>query len=326
VSDVRVLYTAGVGRSGSTLLGNVLGEYEGIFSTGELHLLFKALVRDTGCGCGERVARCPVWSAVLDDLRSSGAWDGDPATVRRWQRGEARVVHTPRILRRVRGDRPSGRPALDAYRELLAALYASIARVTGARAIADSSKTPADAALLPALRGVDPLLVHLVRDPRAVAYSHSKVRPTLDAHRGQEVMHRSGPVRLSARWVGVNLVTDRVRARYGDARSVLLPYERFAASPRTTVEDLVRLVDVAPEPSPFTADDVVVLGTNHNVWGNRNRFVTGPVTVRPDDDWRREYPPSRRALVTSLCLPTLGRYGYSARWGASASEVVGAGS
>ncbi|HEX6131501.1 MAG TPA: hypothetical protein VF044_07195, partial [Actinomycetota bacterium] len=194
----------------------------------------------------------------------------------------------------------------------------------------DSSKTPWRQALAPfRLRrdlGDRFMLVHLVRDPRAVAYSHSKVRPTLDAHRGQEMMHRSGPVRLSARWVGVNLVTDRVRARYGDARSVLLPYERFASSPRTTAEDLVRLGDVAPEPSPFTADDVVVLGTNHNVWGNRNRFVTGPVTVRPDDDWRREYPPSRRALVTSLCLPTLGRYGYSARWGASASEVVGAGS
>jgi hypothetical protein len=324
----EVLYIAGFGRSGSTLLGNVLGAYDGVFSTGELHLLWQALIRDTGCGCGARVAGCEVWSRVLDDLRTSGAWDGDPQTVRRWQLAEARVAHTRRILRvtQAEGTAPSTRPDLDRYRALLGALYEAIARVTGAGAIVESSKTPADAAALLGVEGIHPRLVHLVRDPRAVAFSQGRRKPTLDPHRGDESMHRRGVIESSARWVSVNLLTERVRRRYGEGRWAFLPYERFAAEPQGAAEALLRLAGGPTGQAPFTAPRVVHLGANHNVWGNRSRFATGPTEIRADEAWREGFPARDRRIVTALCLPWLGRYGYPSRSGSAPSAAAGEGS
>lgn len=303
---VEVLYVGGFGRSGSTLLGNVLGAYPGVFSAGELHLLWKALLVDSGCGCGSTVARCEVWAPVLQELRASGIWDGEPESVRRWQRAEARVIHTRRILN---GGR---RPDLERYRALISELYASIARVTGARTVVDTSKTPADAALLPSVGGLSAGLVHVVRDPRAVAFSQGREAPNLDVHLNG-AMHRRGIVESSARWVAVNLLTERASALYGSGRSLTLPYEEFVGAPRASAELLLDLVGEPRDPSPFAADDVVELGTNHNVWGNRNRFVTGRVTIRPDEAWRAALPDWQRRMVTTLCLPWLGRYGYSIR-------------
>lgn len=324
MSTVEVIYIAGFGRSGSTLLGNVLGAYDGAFSTGELHLLWQALVRETGCGCGKTVAACPVWSRVLDELRATGVWDGDPHTVRRWQLGEARVAHTRRSLR-LPLTGPTGRPDLDRYRALLTELYASIARVTGARTIVDSSKTPADAALLPGLDGVHARLVHLVRDPRAVAYSQGREKPTLDVHRGGETMHRRGTIESCLRWVSVNVLTERVRRRYG-SEWTLVPYERFASEPRETAETILGLVDGEPHRSPFTEPGVIELGPNHNVWGNRSRFATGAVAIRSDEVWRTASRAGQRRLVTAMCSPWLHRYGYPLRSEPPASEVVGEGS
>lgn len=40
-AEVKVLYIAGWGRSGSTILDNVLGQVEGFFSGGELSYLWE---------------------------------------------------------------------------------------------------------------------------------------------------------------------------------------------------------------------------------------------------------------------------------------------
>src|SRR5262249_60851100 len=65
------------------------------------------------------------------------------------------------------------------YRDEVARLYAAIGRVTGAELIVDSSKTPAGAAVLARCENVEPYMLHMVRDPRAVAYSWT--RTTLQA-------------------------------------------------------------------------------------------------------------------------------------------------
>src|SRR5580704_12095604 len=61
-----VLYIAGTGRSGSTLLANILGEVDGVFAAGEVRYLWqRGLTERRLCGCGVPVRECPVWSRVL---------------------------------------------------------------------------------------------------------------------------------------------------------------------------------------------------------------------------------------------------------------------
>jgi hypothetical protein len=302
---VRVLYVAGFGRSGSTLLGNVLGSVEGWFSTGELHLLWTALLRGSGCGCGERIDRCPVWSSVLERLAEHAVTD--PATVRGWQLAEARLVHTPRLLRiGTRAD--SGRPVLDRYVRLLGDLYRAIAEVTGSTVIVDSSKTAADAAVLARVPAVEASILQLVRDPRAVAFSHAKVRPTLDPHRTEE-MHRRGTVESAARWVGANALVRRVRRRAPGSTAVVR-YEDLVADPRRALPPLLALAGDPHAQIPFVGDRIVRMGPNHTAWGNRSRFSIGDVEIVPDDRWRAEISTMTVATTTALTLPWLARYGY----------------
>ncbi|MGZ8594594.1 MAG: sulfotransferase [Actinomycetota bacterium] len=312
MSAPKVLYIAGFGRSGSTLLGNALGSVPGCCSVGELHMLWQALRLGTGCGCGSPVRECELWSAVLDRLRAAGVAT-DPEEVRRWQLHEARVVHTPRLMRR---DPAAHRPELAAYSELLSALYRAIADVSGAAVVVDSSKTPADAALLPRVAGIDPYVVQLVRDPRAVAFSQGRRQPTLDTHRGGE-MHRRGVMASATRWVLVNGLTRRV-IRRAAPRSTLLRYEDFIGDPRAALGDLTSLIGRPEAVLPLVAEDTVELAECHTVWGNRSRFLVGPVRLRADEEWR-QHPSVGRALVSALTSPWLPRYGYPLRVGEPAA-------
>ena len=70
----KVLYVAGSGRSGSTILGNILGGVEGFFSVGELRLIWeRGLIRNWLCGCGVSFRECPVWSEVVSERSGTSA-------------------------------------------------------------------------------------------------------------------------------------------------------------------------------------------------------------------------------------------------------------
>ena len=307
MGGAKVVYVVGFGRSGSTLLGNLLGSIDGFFSVGELHMIWRALIRDTGCGCGERVSRCDVWSTVVEDVSSHPAWPGSADAASLLARAEASVVRT-RSIRAAAADDRRLSSGLRRYADLLGALYEAIGRVTGARVVVDSSKTPADAATLRLLPGIDQYLVHLVRDPRAVAYSQGRRQPTLDAHRSGE-MHRRGIAESSARWVVVNRLADDLRRDVGPDRSTLLRYEDMIDRPVPVVRRIVRLTGEAGDSIPFADERTAILRPSHTVWGNRSRFAHGRVHLRPDEEWKQQRPVAR-AAVTLMTLPWLHAYGY----------------
>jgi hypothetical protein len=60
-----VLYIAGFGRSGSTVLTNLLGEADGVFAAGEVLQFWRAMSTETCiCGCGRAIKECSVWQGV----------------------------------------------------------------------------------------------------------------------------------------------------------------------------------------------------------------------------------------------------------------------
>src|SRR5690606_1125882 len=62
-----ILYIAGAGHSGSSLLDVILNNHPKIVGTGELHRL--SLNPDTRvCSCGEVIKDCPVWSRRIEQI------------------------------------------------------------------------------------------------------------------------------------------------------------------------------------------------------------------------------------------------------------------
>lgn len=296
------------GRSGSTILGNILGEADRFLCVGELHWLWQRALRQR-CACGELVPDCPVWSAVLGE--GFGYPDSvDPAAIWEWQKSELRVPHAVRIMR-MQSAELSSRPKLATYAAILTRLYHSLAAVTGSDVIVDTSKLPSVAALLRLLPDIDPYFVHLVRDPRAVAFSWQRRRQRIAVDWEEEGL-RYGPLHSSLRWLVYNSMGDALRGRSG-ARSTLLRYEDFVRAPRTHAERLVQLAGGDPRSLPFLDERTVELGVNHAVVGNPSRFRTGPITIRPDDQWLTEQSRVNRAIATAVAVPKLARYGYPLR-------------
>lgn len=310
-SRPSVLYVIGWGRSGSTLLGNLLGELDGFFHAGELRTIWARGLRGKRlCGCGVPLDECPFWNEVLAHGFAAPGERSEPRRVAELQRQVLRGRYTPRLLRQLDGHRPPW-PALDAYASIATRLYQAIAQVTGARVIVDSSKRPADAMLLGLLADVQPSFVQLVRDPRAVAYSWRRHKGSPGEGRREEML-RYGTVTSSRNWLWVNAAAEAVRRRHED-RSVLLRYEDFARWPRATVELIAGLAGEHPGQLPFIDDHTALLGANHTAGGNPNRLTDRPVAIREDDEWVTHQSMVDRLVATAISSPLLRRYGYPLR-------------
>jgi hypothetical protein len=300
-APVKVLFVMGHGWSGSTILGNLLGEMDGFFHAGELRRLWgEALPSGAPCGCGEPVAGCPVWSKVLAHPLVAGL---DVAQVDRAHRRATPVRRTPVLLGMGRSGR-AATPELACFLDAAQRLYRAVAEVTGARVVVDTSKRAGEAAAAMLMPQVDVSFVHLVRDPRAVA--HSWARRSVPGH---------GPVATSRDWMAFNGLDEAIGWRAGRGRSMRLRYEDLVADPVTSLRAAARLVNEHAATLPVSSDGMASLGVNHGVMGNPSRFVTGGVQLREDDEWRRSGSADARKVVTALTLPLLLRYGYPLRPG-----------
>ncbi|ROP44029.1 sulfotransferase [Pseudokineococcus lusitanus] len=307
---VVVLLVAGSGRSGSTLLASATGQLPGAFCAGELRYLWsRGAVEDHRCGCGRAFSACPVWSAVLAEVRRAHP-DLDPAALAARLRARLRVRRLPAVLlRRAAGRRPLARHPDDA---VLADLYRATARVTGARVVVDPSKLPTYGLLLEGLPDVDLRVVHLVRDPRATAWSWQRRKPTRDVPGEETLMPRPGLLRSTALWALWNAAAAAWwPPRAG--RAVRVRYTDLVARPEAALAAVARVADlpddgVAGGDAPLVrrgADGVpqVHLAPTHTVAGNPDRHGSGAVALREDDEWRTRMPRGPRAVVGALTAP-----------------------
>ena len=71
-----VVYIAGSGRSGSTLLERMLGGLPGFVNAGEINDMFRRMARyDELCGCGLAFSACDFWVGVGE--RAFGGWSSE---------------------------------------------------------------------------------------------------------------------------------------------------------------------------------------------------------------------------------------------------------
>lgn len=308
----RVIYLGGMGRSGSTLLGRLLGELPGVCPAGEVvHLLRRGVVNAERCGCGEPFPTCPFWQKV--GAAAFGGWDRvdvDRIADLRLRLDRTRFVP----LLAMSALRPSSRRALDEYAGYYLRVYSAIGQVSGCRALIDSSK---HASLAFCLResGLDMRVVHIVRDSRAVAYSWTREvkRPETLA----ETRMRTYPAAsAAARW-NVQNAALHLLAR-GGTPTLRVRYEDLVRAPAATLRGIAAFAGL-----PANGQELGFLGVSdsgeqwadmaaaHTVSGNPMRFTAGRVPIRRDVRWQTAMPATQRRMVTALTLPLMAHYGYA---------------
>ena len=70
---IDVLYIAGYGRSGSTVLDMLLGSNPHMISMSELTHIFDFWEINSECSCGKPFRECDFWNRVFENIDTTGA-------------------------------------------------------------------------------------------------------------------------------------------------------------------------------------------------------------------------------------------------------------
>jgi len=170
----------------------------------------------------------------------------------------------------------------------------------------DSSKTAWGSELMPfRLRrslGRDFLLVHLVRDPRAVCWSTIR-----SLRRGKKTGGEFARcLRTVVGWMFANIACE-VFGLLHPKQYVRLRYEDLVRAPQTVLGPIFGRV--ALEPSSL--DALAVNNNRHQLHGNRMRFEPLSLAdLKEDVAWKTEMPRTYCRLAAALSWPFGTRYGY----------------
>ena len=309
---LNVLSIAGMGRSGSTLLGSLLGLVPGFVPVGEVSAVWEAVQLDALCGCGENVSQCPFWTAVGET--AFGGWSQIDSEHLAHVNRSLIVTHrklpflfNPRLRQRER-------TLLETYTTALGSLYRAIKQVSGAAVIVDSTQSGPYVLAIRRMPNVRVRIVHLVRDSRGVAFSWQKLvaRPEFAGVQGLEGTPLGGvaPSRSGPEWLIRNLLVHLIAAS-GTPR-ILVRYESLIEKPRAEIQRILEYggnLTSSLEVQGVTDDDYEAK-VLHQAGGNRSRFTRGRVQFRLDEAWRTKMTRRDRLLVSAVTFPLLVKYGY----------------
>jgi hypothetical protein len=286
--EIKVLYIAGSGRSGTTVIARLLGEFPGFVNVGEAARYFlddNERAKSVPCGCGRQVAECAFWRdtvrAVPQELEASGA---KLLRLREFPRLFVRSAHS--VMPR----------EYAAIAQIICDMYHRTLCKTAGSVIVDSSKNPSRGLLVSLIPGIELHLLHVVRDPNGVVTSWRTAKGFLATH---------PPWKAIAWWWIYNLLSEGLRLRAKTYR--LVRYEDFARQPGAVLQQIAADVTGAKPPLPFLDGREASLHEQHMLGGNPDKLRSTKVRIETAIDSSREL---RRLLTNLLTFPLQWRYKY----------------
>mgnify|MGYP006273788445 CR=1 FL=1 len=146
---MKVLFIAGTGRSGTTLVDILLDTHSQVTALGATPLMPRQFKREDGCACGApTLSQCPLWSRVDAVLRE------------RHGRSLASLDLEARDF--------------DVFSEDNRIFFEAAAEAGGTPYVTDAYKSPRRLWRLLSVPGIEVVPIHVLRDARGYAYSQRK--------------------------------------------------------------------------------------------------------------------------------------------------------
>ncbi len=300
----QIVYIAGYGRSGSSILDAILGNHNKVFGGGELCNIFNEEYHQEGvfCGCGQKIhENCPFWQDVFGDLTAE-----IPNFSLKKAFEVTRRVESSFLFRKNHFKLSAKEKAQ--YGNLWDILYKSIVSRSNCDVIIDSSKT----AFLSThrIQAINTLttqnikIIHLTRHPSAVIGAFVKggnLQNTLCPPK------RAAALRATIGWSYANWVADyRIKKERVD--SIQLHYEDLIQEPIKVflqLEDFLQLslssiIETIKNDHPFEP--------GHGIAGNRARR-RNQIKLKTGSDIKPTLSKPAR-MILWLTWPLARKYGY----------------
>ena len=301
---IRVVYIAGYGRSGTTVLDVALGQHPAVIGSGEIAELTRHVWRENEyCACGQPVHDCDFWSPVLRQWS-----EGQPSSLMPLYEDCQKKIESLVGLAKSSSGFGHGKQ-FAFYARNTTRLFEAMLSQSGKSAIVDSSKLPARAMALALIPEIDLRVIHVVRDGRGVAWSLAKAYGR-DVKSGlQREIKPKSVSRTALRWIMVNLETEYLLRKLSPEKVMRLRYEDFISDPADVMRKIGALaeLDFGGIGEKLQRGEPVRPG--HQIAGNRLR-MNASISLAKDELWRSMMPPAEQARFRRLGGWMLRRYGY----------------
>jgi len=301
-----LVFVAGPGRSGSTLIDLLLNNHPAVQSLGEIHRLnLYARTNPEPCTCGRPVAECPFWRSVEDALRRDLGCPPSTPLLRDHEMlldpsgigaigglvQKALLVQGSGVLYRLLAPFVAAAHLRSAKNSLQ--WYDAVRSVTGSPIVVDSTKDPRR---LKTLYFADPSrfrCLYMIRDGRAVTASRVRREGcSMDvAAKGWVHYHRR--TRLALRGIPREMVCE-------------VRYESLCLEPGDTMAKVLRFLGLPRD------DSILELRKTeaHNIGGNPMRFRSSERGIRLDEQWRQQLSSDDLRSFDRIAGPCNRRLGY----------------
>lgn len=300
-NNIKIIYIAGYGRSGSTLLDIILGVNSSIFSMGEVASIFSEIQNDHFCSCGDKIKECQVWKTVLNI--------SDEASLKE-------LKYKDKVTRNFGGIKKliSLHMKKD-HDEIWSSIFTSLREVTGCNILVDSSKVNRFTLYrILSLKemGYNVSLVHLVKHPYAVMESIAKGNNKAIQYSNPKLKRIGGIYRSTLGWLLSNWATEKFCYPIVNSK-IRVRYEDLVSSPDRTLIEISNVCNINVSQALSSIQHKETLEVGHGIAGNRMRSTDNTKGVQLITKSIKEVKPSYHPnfilhrLVKNMAL----RYGYN---------------
>ncbi len=268
VEAPTIVYIAGYGRSGSTVLDLLLGSHLNFTSCGELTYLFEEWMNQSRvCSCGNQYSNCEFWGGLEEELPFS------ILTCSRIIRAVESRKSILDVLRSSPRDLNHSDFEKDAYTKIIDSLYGFVA-AKGTGFVVDSSKSAKDsfwrAFSLKEFSGKKIKMIHL---KRSLYQTLRSIKKTSNWQaEGVNVDRSFKLLRGVVGWSLANLNASRSKKNLGRDNYLKINYEDFIANPLWYIAVIEDFLEEDLDSLSRRVSEEVAFFSGHNVGGNRVRF------------------------------------------------------
>lgn len=303
---VTVVCILGQGRTGSTLLAQLLDQHTRMHAIGEVFPFRSKFVESNNlCSCGSPVNKCSFWKTILSSPDIQARLSDLTKTENHHL---MRLRHFRSLLSRL--DEGAAPSIIEAGASALRLFTQKIRHKASGSILVDSTKTP-NVALLYRMAGLQVKIIHLIRDSRAIMYSWRghRGRKSFSGYRNTlKKISPLGLLRSCAEYYPYQSYSELMGRFVGNYTRVR--YEDLAQEPATCLKRLFKSCKLSDQSERIVTNKTANVQNAHIIGGNPSRFNHGTVNIRFDDEWKRKLPALERLITTFLTYPLLHRYGY----------------
>ena len=261
---MKIIYIIGSGHCGSTLLDMILGSHSDVFGLGEIH----NIRLDNECACGEIIENCKYWRNLKNKI--------DTKKLAVFRTKKDFLLNLDKYKEFINPNAVN----IKEYLNINKIIFDNISEKSGKQVIVDSSKDANRLELLLKDTDLNIVVVHIVRDGRAVFWSYFK--------KYQKILP------YMFKWFLVNLKIEIIKRR-NNVKSVLVRYEDLTVNPKKEISKILNMAGLNYEESMLDFRKF----EHHQVEGNRMR-KSGGGEIKVDMEWKEKMPLKYKILFNTL--------------------------